>query len=301
MCSMKNKFLLNIVIFTLLAPTPLNAVVTVTSEINRLQEQNNHLIIALFVSLLLFSIIVSVLTNRSTKVAKLNNELNQKKHVENYIKFLSHQVGSHTTVIISAAEALLNRKLNADKSIEYLKKILRRGKEVNTLTIRLLELAKIDQKISVDNTDSFNLTALIYKTIGDFYENLSIKNISIIFDKSAITNIKSDKILTQQAFENILNNAIDFSPKNGSINIGITKPNNWIEISVLDQGCGIPEYAKSKIFEKYYSTDRPDTNQKGNGLGLQFVKKIMKLHNGNITIDNRKDISGVVAILRFPQ
>ncbi|HIL86448.1 MAG TPA: hypothetical protein EYG56_02295 [Candidatus Marinimicrobia bacterium] len=296
-----NKILLNAAVLLLLLPAPSSAIITVASEIDRLQEQNNHLIIALFISLLLFGFITSVLTNRSTKVTKLSNELNQKKHVENYIDILSHQIGSHTTIIVSAAKSLLDRQLDPKKNTEYLKKIIRRGGELNTLTDRLLELAKIDQITSIDNPDNFNLTMLINKTINDFSGRLLAKNIFVAFDKTTPIGINSDKILTQEAFENIINNAIDFSPIDGSINIQLAKSNNTITVKVLDQGAGIPEYAQAKIFERYYSTARPDTNQKGNGLGLQFVKKIMDLHGGSVTIDNRKNTNGVIATLQFPQ
>lgn len=300
MCNMY-KFLLNKTTLLLLFPMPSSAIVTVTSEIDRLQEQNNHLIIALFISLLLFGFITSVLTNRSTKVTKLRNELDQKKHVENYIDILSHQIGSHTTIIVSAAKSLLDRQLDPEKNVEYLKKILRRGRQLNTLTNRLLKLAKIDQIISVEDPNNFNLTILIKKTISDFSEKLLTKNISIAFDETTLIDIKSDKILTQQAFENIFNNAIDFSPIDGNIDVQLTKSNSTITIKILDQGVGIPKHAQAKIFERYYSTARPSTNQKGNGLGLQFVKKIMDLHGGSVTIDNRKNTNGVIATLQFPQ
>ena len=285
----------------LLLPMPSSAIVTVSSEIDRLQEQNNHLIIALFTSLLLFGFITSLLTNRSTKVTKLSNELDRKKHVEKYIEILSHEIGSHTTIIVSAAQSLLGRQFSPKKNTEYLKKILRRGRGINTLTDRLLELAKIDQKTSINNRDKFNLTKLINKSINDFSERLLTKNISVAFDETIIIDIKSDKILTQQAFENILNNAIDFSPIDGNIDIQLVKSNSTIKIKILDQGVGIPKHAQTKIFERYYSTARPDTNQKGNGLGLQFVKKIMDLHGGSITINNRKNVNGVIATLQFIQ
>jgi len=71
-------------------------------------------------------------------------------------------------------------------------------------------------------------------------------------------------------------------------------------IQVSDQGKGVPEHARRQLFRRFFSSPRPDTGKRGNGLGLRFVKKIMSLHGGTISLKNRFMENGAVATLKFP-
>ena len=100
---------------------------------------------------------------------------------------------------------------------------------------------------------------------------------------------------------NIINNSIDFSPKNSTITIKVDASNTHIDILIFDQGVGMLPDAKDKIFTKLcYSTERPDTRKKSTGLGLHFVKQIMSLHGGKVSLDNNPAGVGAVATLSFP-
>ncbi len=92
--------------------------------------------------------------------------------------------------------------------------------------------------------------------------------------------------MIEQALLNLLQNAIDFSPEYGIIQIvGDQKKENY-EVRISDQGPGIPDYALSRIFDKFYSLPRPDSGKKSTGLGLSFVKEVALLHGGNVTLEN---------------
>jgi two-component system sensor histidine kinase CreC len=101
--------------------------------------------------------------------------------------------------------------------------------------------------------------------------------------------VKGDPFLLHQALSNIVQNAIDFSPSCGSIRIEAKTEANALSLTVEDEGPGLPEYAKSKVFEKFYSLKRPDTGKKSTGLGLNFVKEVMNLHHGKILLENREE------------
>jgi len=99
-----------------------------------------------------------------------------------------------------------------------------------------------------------------------------------------------------QALQNLLDNAIDFSPAYGVINIGIASSQTHCMINIQDQGTGIPDYAAPRLFERFYSLPRPDTGQRSSGLGLSFVKEVALAHHGDITLLNQPE-GGVVASL----
>ena len=110
-----------------------------------------------------------------------------------------------------------------------------------------------------------------------------------------------ERFLVRQAVENILNNAVEFTPRGGVISVRISAGgDDHIELTVEDSGAGIPSYAEDRIFERFYSLKRPDTGKKSSGLGLSLVQEIMNLHGGTVTVRNRAT-GGAMAMLRFPQ
>ena len=102
-----------------------------------------------------------------------------------------------------------------------------------------------------------------------------------------------------QAIVNLLENALDFSPPNGIIQIDVIKNNHQILISVKDQGAGIPDYALAKVFDKFYSLPRPVSGQKSTGLGLNFVQEVAKLHGGSVSLSHHAE-GGALAVITLP-
>jgi len=114
--------------------------------------------------------------------------------------------------------------------------------------------------------------------------------------------IEGDVFLLGQAINNLLENALDFSPNNSTIFITLTRNQNKTVLAIQDQGTGIPDYALDKIFDKFYSLPRPNyalnAGQKSTGLGLNFVQEIMLLHHGKLEVTNAKE-GGAIATLIF--
>jgi signal transduction histidine kinase len=99
---------------------------------------------------------------------------------------------------------------------------------------------------------------------------------------------------------NLLSNAVKFTPHKGRINITALSLYKEIEISVSDTGAGIPEKDLPYIFQKFYRVNRPGTEIPGTGLGLVFVKQIVDLHKGFITIQSEVN-KGTTVILKLPK
>ncbi|HNZ57552.1 MAG TPA: ATP-binding protein, partial [Methylophilaceae bacterium] len=112
-----------------------------------------------------------------------------------------------------------------------------------------------------------------------------------------------EAFLLGQAIYNVLDNALDFSPENSHIQIHISQQQHQAHIRIQDQGTGIPDYALTKIFDKFYSLPRPqntaNAGQKSTGLGLNFVQEVVKLHGGSITLQNNSN-GGAIATMTFP-
>ena len=108
-----------------------------------------------------------------------------------------------------------------------------------------------------------------------------------------------DPFLLRQALTNLVQNAIDFSPRGAPVEVAAMPAGRDVELSVRDRGPGIPDFALDRVFEKFYSLRRPDTGKKSTGLGLSFVREIAQLHRGAAALANHPE-GGAVATLRLP-
>jgi two-component system, OmpR family, sensor histidine kinase CreC len=96
-----------------------------------------------------------------------------------------------------------------------------------------------------------------------------------------------------------MQNAIDFSPVEGSIELTGAVDDKNLHFIVEDRGTGVPDFALEKVFDKFFSLQRPDSGKKSTGLGLNIVKEIAVLHQGGVKLENRPD-TGVRATLTLP-
>ena len=102
--------------------------------------------------------------------------------------------------------------------------------------------------------------------------------------------ITGDQELLQHVWINLLDNAIKFSPENGTVAVTIQEQPQTLEVSVSNQGPQIPEEKLGKIFNKFYQGDESHSTE-GNGIGLALVKQIVQLHEGNVTVVSDSDIT----------
>ena len=101
--------------------------------------------------------------------------------------------------------------------------------------------------------------------------------------------VQGDAFLLHLALSNLLKNAIEFSPAGGLIRVHGERSGSLVRVVIEDEGPGIPDFAKERIFERFYSLERPVTGRKSTGLGLNFVKEIASLHHGSVELENRTE------------
>jgi len=256
-------------------------------------------------------------------IEQARSEVELKDDVEEYIDTLAHELRTPITGIRLTAENLLtpmgiesyllkekddNKSKVLTKEIkkrrEFIRSILDSNKQMDSLVSRLLALSRIERRDKLTNTEKLKILPIIEKVLkvyGTHNRLIVSKNITINLDGvDKKSTVFAEKILLEQALGNILKNALDFSPKGGTITIKVSESNTAVTIVVLDEGSGIPPHVSSKLFTRFFSVARPDTGRRGTGLGLRFVRKIMQLHEGEITLKNRLLQQGAEAKLRFP-
>ena len=184
----------------------------------------------------------------------------------------------------------------------FVENILESNKHMDLLVNRLLDLSRIERREALKNVETLSIKETVNIVLKEPSRVKTIldKDLNIDIQISNNATLKAEKILLVQAIGNIVNNALDFTPASGKITIKASQTNSAISIIVLDDGPGIPPQVINKLFTRFFSVTRPDTGVRGNGLGLRFVRKIMKLHGGEISLQNRFIQQGAEARLRFP-
>jgi two-component system sensor histidine kinase CreC len=109
--------------------------------------------------------------------------------------------------------------------------------------------------------------------------------------------LRGDALLLRQAIGNLLDNAADFSPAGSTITLQATRRGDELVIIVRDCGAGIPDFARDRLFERFYSLPRPD-GARSTGLGLPFVREVAILHGGSVTVAS-DPAGGACATLRL--
>ncbi len=206
----------------------------------------------------------------------------QKKFVAN----ISHDFRSPLTSIKGYAEAILDGTIPYEMQNKYIEIIVFETERLTKLTSNLLTLNSYERNGALLKITSFDINAVIKKTVATF-EGICLKKkllINLEFsDKELYADADVDKI--QQVLYNLVDNAIKFSHSNKSIKISTYEKNDKVFVSVKDFGIGIPKESISKVWDRFYKTDSSrGKDKKGTGLGLSIAKEIITAHKENINV-----------------
>lgn len=230
---------------------------------------------------------------------KMKEALEGKKYVEQYVQTLTHEIKSPVSAIRGAAE-LLDEDMPAEKRDRFLANIRNESNRIKDIIDRMLELSSLENRTKLNAVENINLNSIIRTVLESKQPMLHKKKIQILSKSSDELLIKGDSFLLHQAISNLMQNAIEFSPPDSQISISTVTFDNMLAIEIIDEGPGIPDYAIEKIFNKFFSLNRPDTDKKSTGLGLNFVKEVAELHGGKVIIENLPG-GGVKASFMIPE
>jgi len=234
-------------------------------------------------------------------IKKLRIEVEEKEYVEEMISTMAHELRTPITGIRMNAENLqeIDDKEKKERSI---KNILDANNRMDLLINKILDLSRLELRDRLDKVEKINIKDLVDNVLKQFNRraNIAKQKVHIREDVDPGINVQGDKILLEQALGNIIDNAVSFSPENANLDIELQSSNKRVLLKIRDEGPGIPGYAEGKVFSRFYSTVKPDSGRRSNGLGLRFVKKIMELHKGEVTLKNRVMKKGAEAVLSFP-
>lgn len=222
------------------------------------------------------------------ELLKKVNELSGKvKLQEDFLLNISHDLRSPVNVILSILQCLKYTS-SEEKKDEYKQIIKRNSYKIIKLIDNLIDTTKLESNYYQLNKKNIDLVCVVESIVESIEKYAQFKNIQMVFDTNVEEcMISADPDAIDRIVMNLLSNAIKFAPSNSNILVNIIKNNNMVNISVEDNGPGIPKSEQKLIFDRFkQSTLNKDNEFKGSGIGLDLVHYLTKAHNGEIKLDS---------------
>lgn len=203
---------------------------------------------------------------------------------------VSHDLRTPLATLQGYVETLLlkDASLTAEERRRYLDIAILHCKRLNKLVGELFELAKLDANASNMNCEAFNLSDLAQDIIQKFELPASERGIliSASFPRD-LPFVYADIGLVERALENLIENALRYTPQGGTIELALTPAQHGVTVQVKDTGCGIPQDELPRIFDRFYQLEKSrNANPGSSGLGLAIAKRILELHGSRIEVQS---------------
>jgi two-component system sensor histidine kinase CreC len=233
-----------------------------------------------------------------TAFAEARDTLAGRSYVEQYVQTLAHELKSPLAAIRGASE-LLREPMPEDARARFAHNIEDQVRRAQDLIDRLLELSALERRGALERVAPVVVRALVDAVRDEVLPTATARMVTIVTDVPPDLAIAGDAFLLQRALSNLVRNAIDFSPAGTQVDIKAQTVKAQVELTVRDRGPGLPDYARARVFEKFFSLPRPATGKRSTGLGLAFVREVVQLHGGTARLANDPG-GGAVATLVLP-
>ncbi|AXA83733.1 two-component system sensor histidine kinase CreC [Lysobacter oculi] len=235
-------------------------------------------------------------------LATMREKLEGKQYVEEYVHALTHELKSPLAAIRGSAELLDDDAgtMREDERARFVGIIREQGDRLAQMVDKLLALAAVEHRQRIESPRRLAVADLLGEAAGDAASRAQAANVRLqLRPVDDALMVEGDGFLLRQALGNFIDNAIAFSPVGGEVEIAARRESDRIDIDIRDHGRGVPDYARDRVFERFYSLARPDGGSRSSGLGLSFVAEVAALHGGEAALRNI-DAGGALATLSLP-
>jgi two-component system sensor histidine kinase CiaH len=245
-------------------------------------KRNTAKYIAEGVTFLILILIGAVFIYRSVR-RQFNLQIQQ----QNFMMAITHELKTPISVARLNLETLQKHNLDPEKQHKLIRNALDETSRLNNLTNNILIASQLEGGRYNSSKDELDLSDLLKDCIQDFRNRFPERRFEDSIEPDA--DIKGDPLLLQILINNLLENAIKYSPKETIVTAILKNKSSVIELLVRDEGPGIPEEEKKKIFTKFYRVGNESTRKKqGTGLGLYLCRIIARDHNADISVTNNE-------------
>jgi len=232
----------------------------------------------------------------STSFNTMAEELENTEVLRNdFINNFSHEFKTPIVSITGFAQLLERENLSDEQKKVYLRSIREESLRLSTMATNILNLTKVENQTILSDITNFNVSEQVRSAVLLLEDKWVNKNIELQIDFDEFT-IEANEELLKQVWINLIDNAVKFVPRCGTVELDITADNDTICVSISNTGSVIPEDKKEKIFNKFYQADESHSTT-GNGIGLAIVKRIVYLHHGAVNVKSKDGITTFSVIL----
>lgn len=231
----------------------------------------------------------------------LNVQIRLTKLYDNFIGNVTHELKSPLSSIQLHLETLKTRDVAPAKRNEFIDLMMKDAHRLRNLIDSILGLMAIEQKRLVYDLEVYDAGSTLRQIISESTEQYRLSHDAYKIEGESSSEIVIDKNAIKIVFNNLIDNAIKYSIKDVHLDFKIISNSKKVIVEFSDNGIGLPLKEQKKVFNKFYRIYHPDIpNVKGTGLGLYWVKEIIKSHGGKISVSSEGKGKGTKFTIELP-
>lgn len=222
-------------------------------------------------------------------------ELDTADHMKNdFISSVSHELRTPLTAIKGWGETLQGGGLSPESFTKGMDVIIRETERLSGMVEELLDFSRMQSGRMTLTMDRIDILAELGEAVYIFSERAKNEGKFLLYEEPALLSpVLGDVNRLRQVFVNILDNALKYTDRGGTINVAANEVEGFIQVTIGDDGCGIPEKHLPNVKKKFYKANQ---TVRGSGIGLALADEIMTLHSGSLDIESKEGVGTVVTI-----
>ncbi|HVU98833.1 MAG TPA: ATP-binding protein [Puia sp.] len=214
---------------------------------------------------------------------------------QNFMMAVTHELKTPIAVTKLNLETMLKHRLDETRQQKMIQAALQETNRLDTLATNILVASQLEGEY-VQSKESLDLSAIVSHSMQDFRHRFPERHWEQRIEPEVV--ILGDALLLQLLINNLIENALKYSPKEGVVTVSLERRGRSISLAVADQGQGIPDDEKKKIFDKFYRTGQEATRRtKGTGLGLYLCRKIAEDHDATLKVADNSPVGSIFTVI----
>ena len=217
-----------------------------------------------------------------------------------FVANISHELKTPIGALALLSEAVLSAKDEPEAVVKFASRMQQEAKRLTGLVQEIINLSRLQDSDPLQIAEPLLIGDLIAEAVDQCKTTSEARNIGLTVSNEVPATVFGDRDQLSMAINNLIENAINYSPEHTKVSISTSIEDNIVTVSVSDQGIGIPDSELERIFERFYRVDPARSRETGGtGLGLSIVKHVAAKHGGEIKVWSSQNVGSTFA-LRLP-
>jgi two-component system sensor histidine kinase SenX3 len=215
-----------------------------------------------------------------------------------FVANISHELKTPIGALSLLSEAVLGAKDEPEAVVKFATRMQSEAKRLTDLVQEIINLSRLQDSDPLQEAQEVSVSYLVKEAIDQSQISADSRGITVTYNEESPANILGDRDQLTMAIQNLIENAINYSPENTKVAVTSRIKDGIVEISITDQGIGIPEEDLARIFERFYRVDPARSRQTGGtGLGLSIVKHVAAKHGGDIKVWSAENVGSTFTFM----